>query len=130
MKYLVKVKPGDRLSAANHRAFYRGLKKCLMKHDNYATAIGEAVMLSELNAVKSVDIVHVKETKMGTWIKGRKSKMNDKEKEPLFYVSDNTIFQRLVRSEKGVAIGFAVCEVCDDVDPDKICKILNKGKRP
>lgn len=47
---------------------------------------------------------------------------------PLFYVKDMTIFQRPVSTEKGVRMGFAVCDVRDGVDPAAVCAILNKGE--
>jgi len=48
--------------------------------------------------------------------------------EPLFYVKGAAVFQRPVRSEKGVRMGFRVCDVCDGVDAAEICAILNKGE--
>lgn len=52
---------------------------------------------------------------------------------PLFYVQGHAIFQRPVNSApplRSVSMGFCVCEVCDGVDPDEVCKILNLGEVP
>lgn len=57
--------------------------------------------------------------------------MSEKQ-EPLYYVSShggaNVIFQRPVKTKKGIRMGFAVCEVCDGVDPATICAMLNKAE--
>lgn len=52
------------------------------------------------------------------------------EREPLFYIRDRHIFQRPVRNANGsVTMGFAVCEVCDGVDPLALCQLLNSAER-
>lgn len=56
------------------------------------------------------------------------------ETKPLYYVSPrgagNVIFCRLVRTKKGVRMGFAMCEVCDGVDANEVCAMLNKAEPP
>lgn len=51
---------------------------------------------------------------------------------PLYYVGKGrmdrkTIFQRPVRNDDNIAMGFAVCDVRDGIDPAEVCAILNKG---
>lgn len=48
--------------------------------------------------------------------------------EPLFYVKANLIYQRPVTADDRVTMGFVVCEVAEDVDPEMVCAILNKGE--
>lgn len=52
--------------------------------------------------------------------------------EPLFYVKagSNVIFHRPVETKTGVRLGFAVCKVCDGVDPADVCNLLNKAEPP
>lgn len=47
--------------------------------------------------------------------------------EPLFYAEGRTVFQRPVKTAKGVRMGFAVCDVRDGVDPGVVAAILNLG---
>jgi hypothetical protein len=48
---------------------------------------------------------------------------------PLFYTKgDDRIYQRPVKTERGVQMGFAVCKVYDGIDPAEVCAILNRGE--
>jgi hypothetical protein len=49
---------------------------------------------------------------------------------PLFYIKGNRIFQRPVRRDNKTTMGFAVCEVCDGVDPLELCRLLNLAEKP
>lgn len=49
---------------------------------------------------------------------------------PLFYVEHSMIFHRPVRSKTGTTMGFRVCVVCDGVDPERVCYLLNLGEQP
>lgn len=50
--------------------------------------------------------------------------------EPLFYVNHRTIFQRPVKTRKGISLGFAVCDVREDMDAEAVCAIMNNGEKP
>lgn len=50
--------------------------------------------------------------------------------EPLFYVKQNAIFHRPVKKPNGnLSMGFCVCEVCDGVEPQEVCDLLNEGSK-
>ena len=54
-----------------------------------------------------------------------------KKPKPLFFVKDDRIFHRPVKTAEGsMRLGFCVCIVVDGVDPDEVCAILNKGSPP
>lgn len=50
---------------------------------------------------------------------------------PLFYVKGTKIYQRPVKSAEGlVTVGFLVCQVASEVNPDAVCDLLNKADPP
>lgn len=45
-----------------------------------------------------------------------------------FYVKQGYIFKRPVRVGENITMGFPVCLVCDGVDAEQVCAILNRGE--
>lgn len=45
-----------------------------------------------------------------------------------YYVRNGYIFKRPVRTDAGVTMGFPVCLVCDGVEAEQVCAILNRGE--
>lgn len=48
--------------------------------------------------------------------------------QPTYHVKGNMIFQRSFYTSKGVTMGFAVCEVINDVDPNELCALMNEAE--
>lgn len=65
---------------------------------------------------------------MGIDLLGAARVIQPAQPEPLFYVKHGAVYQRPVRTERDVSMGFRVCDVCAGVDPVEVCAILNRGE--